>query len=122
LVSTQRVLTQTQLARLLAEVPDRTLRYRTERLFQLGRLGGSRPYRETGSHPFPAECGLALRGFRREGETREPFRASGRERAPHEAIIPHRRERVQTTPFGTRPKQRLGSAASGRCVGSPRHR
>ncbi len=128
LVSTQRVLTQTQLARLLAEVPERTLRYRTERLFQLGLLGRSRPYREAGSHPFhlwptrqadafvrggpvprggeraepnplflahaaavselyvllatgAAEGGLALRGFRREGETREPSCASGRERA-----------------------------------------
>jgi hypothetical protein len=127
LVSTQRVLTQAQLARLLAEVPERTLRYRTERLFQLGLLGRSRPYREAGSHPFhfwptrqadafvrgavprggeraepnplflahaaglselyvllatgAAEGGLVLRGFRREGETREPFRASGRERA-----------------------------------------
>jgi hypothetical protein len=127
LVSTQRVLTQTQLARLLTEVPERTLRYRTERLFQLGLLGRSRPYRESGSHPFhfwptrqadafvrggplprggeraepnplflahtagvselyvllatSAAEGLALRGFRREGEAREPFRASGRERA-----------------------------------------
>jgi Replication-relaxation len=127
LVSTQRVLTQTQLARLLAEVSERTLRYRTERLFRLGLLGRSRPYRETGSHPFHLwptrqadayvrgapvprggeraepnplflahEAALsemyvllatgaagrpALRAFRREGEAREPFRASGRERA-----------------------------------------
>lgn len=121
------MLTQTQLARLLAEVPERTLRYRTERLFRLGLLGRSRPYREAGSHPFHfwptrvadafvrggpvprggeraepnplflahaagvselymllatgAAEGLVLRGFRREGETREPFSASGRERA-----------------------------------------
>jgi hypothetical protein len=125
LISTQRVLTQTQLARLLAEAPERTLRYRTERLFQLGLLGRSRPYREAGSHPYHfwptrqadvfvrggpvprggeraepnplflahaagvselyvllatgAAEGLALHGFRREGEAREPFRSSGRE-------------------------------------------
>jgi hypothetical protein len=52
LLSEQRVLTQTQLERLLPEVPARTLRYRTERLTKLGLVGRSRPYREKGSAPF----------------------------------------------------------------------
>ncbi|MGH2998088.1 MAG: replication-relaxation family protein [Gaiellaceae bacterium] len=52
LLSEQRVLTQTQLERLLADVPARTLRYRTERLTTLGLVGRSRPYREKGSAPF----------------------------------------------------------------------
>src|SRR5229473_3192323 len=52
LLSEQRVLTQTQLERLLADTPARTLRYRTERLTRLGLLGRSRPYREKGSAPF----------------------------------------------------------------------
>ena len=128
LVSEQRVLTQTQLERLFADVPARTLRYRTERLTRLGLLGRSRPYRERGSAPFhywptrvadafargepvprggerpapnpqflahaaglselyvllaaqAAGVDLRLRGFRREGDAREPFRADGRERA-----------------------------------------
>jgi protein involved in plasmid replication-relaxation len=46
------VLTQTQLERLLANTPGRTLRYRTERLTRLGLVGRSRPYREKGSAPF----------------------------------------------------------------------
>jgi hypothetical protein len=52
LLSEQRVLTQTQLERLLADTPARTLRYRTERLTRLGLLGRSRPYRDKGSAPF----------------------------------------------------------------------
>ena len=52
LLSEQRVLTQTQLERLLADTPPRTLRYRTERLTRLGLLGRSRPYRDKGSAPF----------------------------------------------------------------------
>jgi hypothetical protein len=52
LLSEQRVLTQTQLERLLADIPARTLRYRTERLTRLGLVGRSRPYREKGSAPF----------------------------------------------------------------------
>lgn len=51
-LSEQRVLTQTQLERLLHDVPARTLRYRTERLTRLGLVGRSRPYREKGSAPF----------------------------------------------------------------------
>ncbi len=34
------------------DVPDRTLRYRTERLTRLGLVGRSRPYRDKGSAPF----------------------------------------------------------------------
>ncbi|HET6915269.1 MAG TPA: replication-relaxation family protein [Acidimicrobiales bacterium] len=128
LLSEQRVLTQTQLERLLHDVPARTLRYRTERLTRMGLVGRSRPYREKGSAPFhfwPSRAsdafvrgepvprggeraepnpqflhhaerlselyvllqvqapsvGLRLRGFRREGDGREVFRAEGRERA-----------------------------------------
>lgn len=166
LVSTQRVLTQTQLARLLVDVPDRTLRYRTGRLFGLGLLGRSRPYRESGSHPFHlwptrradafvrgapvprggeraepnplflahaadvselyvlfatgSAVGLALRGFRREGEAREPFRASGRERAlaPDALVHLHDERERELLAFveldlGTmsRPRLRLKAAA-----------
>ena len=52
LLCEQRVLTQTQLERLLADTPARTLRYRTERLTKLGLVGRSRPYRDKGSAPF----------------------------------------------------------------------
>jgi hypothetical protein len=52
LLAEQRVLTQTQLERLLADTPARTLRYRTERLTRQGLLGRSRPYRDKGSAPF----------------------------------------------------------------------
>src|SRR6266498_2978562 len=52
LLAEQRVLKQTQLERLLADTPARTLRYRTERLTRLGLLGRSRPYRDRGSAPF----------------------------------------------------------------------
>lgn len=52
LVSDQRVVTSTQLELLLADVPGRTLRYRTEHLHRAGLLGRSRPYRERGSAPY----------------------------------------------------------------------
>lgn len=52
LVSDQRVVTSTQLELLLADVPGRTLRYRTEQLHRAGLLGRSRPYRERGSAPY----------------------------------------------------------------------
>ena len=42
---------QDRLGRLFPEVPERTLRYRTRRLHQLGLAGRSRPYRERGSAP-----------------------------------------------------------------------
>jgi hypothetical protein len=123
-----RVVTQNQLARLFPGVPERTLRYRTRRLHQLGLAGRSRPYRERGStpnHHWPtrrADClmrgdpaprggerrqpnpiflahaaaltglyvalttqaetlGLSLHQYFREGDAREPFTHSGRERA-----------------------------------------
>jgi hypothetical protein len=46
-----RVVTQAQLGRLFPDVPERTLRYRTRRLHELGLAGRSRPYREQGSAP-----------------------------------------------------------------------
>lgn len=52
LVSDQRVVTSTQLELLLADVPGRTLRYRTEHLHRAGLVGRSRPYRERGSAPY----------------------------------------------------------------------
>ncbi|HEY3921060.1 MAG TPA: replication-relaxation family protein [Gaiellaceae bacterium] len=52
LLCEQRVLTQTQLERLVADTPARTLRYRTERLTRQGLVGRSRPYRDKGSAPF----------------------------------------------------------------------
>jgi hypothetical protein len=52
LVSDQRVVTSTQLEFLLADVPGRTLRYRTDHLHRAGLLGRSRPYRERGSAPY----------------------------------------------------------------------
>ena len=52
LVSDQRVVTSTQLELLLADVPGRTLRYRTDHLHRAGLLGRSRPYRERGSAPY----------------------------------------------------------------------
>lgn len=51
IVSRLRVITQPQLERLLDDVPDRTLRYRTRRLHRLRLLGRTRPYRERGSAP-----------------------------------------------------------------------
>jgi hypothetical protein len=123
-----RVVTQTQLGRLFPAVSERTLRYRTRRLHDLGWTGRSRPYRETGSapnHHWPnrradcmmrgepvprggersrpnpsflahaaaltdlyvalateaAKAGLSLQEYRREGEAREPFDGSGKQRA-----------------------------------------
>lgn len=139
LLSEQRVLTQTQLERLLPDIPGRTLRYRTERLTRLGLTGRSRPYREKGSAPFyywptrasdafvrgvPAplggeraepnpqflhhaerlselytllyvqapRVGPRLHNFRREADTREPFRADGRERALAPDALIHLRD------------------------------
>jgi hypothetical protein len=46
-----RVVTQTQLERLHADVPGRSVRYRTKRLHGLGLLGRTRPYRDAGSAP-----------------------------------------------------------------------
>ena len=48
---THRVVRQDQLGRLFGEIPERTLRYRTRRLHELGLAGRSRPYRDRGSAP-----------------------------------------------------------------------
>ena len=61
-LSAQRVLTASQLERLFASIPSRTLRYRTARLTRLGLIGRTRPYRERGSAPFhywPSRAGDA---------------------------------------------------------------
>lgn len=63
LLSAHRVLTQTQLAAISAEVPARTLRYRCNRLAKHGLLGRTRPYRERGSAPhhlWPTRRGEAM--------------------------------------------------------------
>lgn len=78
LLSRHRVLTQTQLAAIVAETPTRTLRYRCARLARHGLAGRSRPYRERGSAPhhlWPTRRGEAvLTGGPppRGGERREP--------------------------------------------------
>lgn len=78
LLTSHRVLTQTQLASINSETPARTLRYRCARLAREGLAGRSRPYRERGSSPhhfWPTRKGEAIvtggpppRG----GERREP--------------------------------------------------
>jgi hypothetical protein len=79
LLSFLRVLTQTQLAKLMSpETPPRTIRYRTARLAKLGLLGRTRPYRERGSAPhhlWPTRRGEAIAEGGpppRGGERREP--------------------------------------------------
>lgn len=73
-----RVVTQTQLIRLFPSVPERTLRYRTRRLHQLGLAGRSRPYREQGSapnHHWPtrrADCLMRGDPTPRGGERKQP--------------------------------------------------
>jgi hypothetical protein len=78
LLSSHRVLTQTQLASISPETPERTLRYRCARLARHGLAGRSRPYRERGSAPhhlWPTRKGEALASGApppRGGERREP--------------------------------------------------
>jgi hypothetical protein len=75
---THRVVTQAQLARLFPGVPERTLRYRTRRLHELGLAGRSRPYRERGSapnHHWPtrrADCLMRGEPVPRGGERSRP--------------------------------------------------
>jgi hypothetical protein len=75
---THRVVTQEQLCRLFPRVPERTLRYRTRRLHDLGLAGRSRPYREQGSapnHHWPtrrADCLIRGEPTPRGGERQEP--------------------------------------------------
>lgn len=73
-----RVARQDQLARLLPDVPERTLRYRTRRLHDLGLMGRTRPYCERGSapnHHWPtrrADCMMNGDSLPRGGERRGP--------------------------------------------------
>ncbi len=73
-----RVVRQDQLARLLPDVRERTLRYRTRRLHDLGLMGRTRPYRERGSapnHHWPtrrADCMMNGDSLPRSGERRGP--------------------------------------------------
>jgi hypothetical protein len=73
-----RVVTQAQLGRLFPGVPERTLRYRTRRLHELGLAGRGRPYRERGSapnHHWPtrrADCLMRGEPVRRGGERSRP--------------------------------------------------
>jgi hypothetical protein len=75
---THRVVRQDQLCRLFPNIPERTLRYRTRRLHDLGLAGRSRPYREHGSapnHHWPtrrADCLMHDEPIPRGGERREP--------------------------------------------------
>ena len=75
---THRVVTQSQLQRLFPAVPERTLRYRTRRLHDLGLAGRSRPYRDQGSapnHHWPtrrADCLMRGEPTPRGGERKQP--------------------------------------------------
>jgi len=75
---THRVVRQDQLRRLFPEIPERTLRYRTRRLHDLGLAGRSRPYREQGSapnHHWPtrrADCLMHGEPVPRGGERKQP--------------------------------------------------
>jgi hypothetical protein len=77
-VCEHRVVRQDQLQRLFPEIPQRTLRYRTRRLHDLGLLGRSRPYRERGSAPYHhwptrrADCLTSGEPAPRGGERRQP--------------------------------------------------
>jgi hypothetical protein len=80
-----RVVRQDQLRRLFPEIPERTLRYRTRRLHELGLAGRSRPYRERGSapnHHWPtrrADC--LMRG--------DPIPRGGERHAPNPVFLAH---------------------------------
>jgi protein involved in plasmid replication-relaxation len=73
-----RVVRTDQLERLFPDVPERTLRYRTRRLHDLGLAGRSRPYRERGSapnHHWPtrrADCLMRGDPVPRGGERKQP--------------------------------------------------
>jgi hypothetical protein len=75
---THRVVTQEQLGRLFPDIPERTLRYRTRRLHDLGLTGRTRPYRERGSapnHHWPtrrADCLMRGDPTPRGGERKQP--------------------------------------------------
>lgn len=73
-----RVVRQDQLERLFPDIPERTLRYRTRRLHDLGLMGRTRPYRERGSapnHHWPtrrADCLMSGEPIPRGGERQRP--------------------------------------------------
>jgi hypothetical protein len=75
---THRVVRQDQLCRLFPHIPERTLRYRTRRLHDLGLAGRSRPYRDQGSapnHHWPtrhADCLMRGEPAPRGGERKQP--------------------------------------------------
>jgi hypothetical protein len=75
---THRVVRQDQLCRLFPQIPERTLRYRTRRLHDLGLAGRSRPYHEHGSapnHHWPtrrADCLMRGEPIPRGGERKQP--------------------------------------------------
>jgi hypothetical protein len=85
LLCEQRVLTQAQLERLHPDMPDRTLRYRTERLTKLGLIGRSRPYREKGSAPFHYWPTRASDAFTRG----DPVPRGGGRAAPNPQFLDH---------------------------------
>ena len=85
LLAEQRVLTQTQLERLLADTPARTLRYRTERLTRQGLVGRSRPYRDKGSAPFHYWPTRASDAFVRG----EPVPSGGERAEPNPQFLHH---------------------------------
>ncbi len=80
-----RVVRQDQLARLFPKVPERTLRYRTRRLHDLGLAGRTRPYREHGSapnHHWPTRRADSLmRG--------EPAPRGGERQEPNPVFLAH---------------------------------
>ncbi|HET8894647.1 MAG TPA: replication-relaxation family protein [Gaiellaceae bacterium] len=84
-VSSQRVLTQTQIEVLFASTPGRTLRYRVERLTRLGLLGRSRPYRDKGSAPFHYWPTRAADAFVRG----EPVPRRGKRAEPNPQFLAH---------------------------------
>jgi hypothetical protein len=75
---THRVARQDQLCRLFPGIPERTLRYRTRRLHDLGLAGRTRPYRDRGSapnHHWPtrrADCLMRGEPIPRGGERKQP--------------------------------------------------
>jgi protein involved in plasmid replication-relaxation len=84
-VSSQRVVTQSQLERLFSNTPGRTLRYRTERLTKRGLLGRSRPYRDKGSAPFHFWPTRVADAFARG----EPVPRGGERREPNPQFLAH---------------------------------
>src|SRR6266567_4029534 len=115
-LSSQRVVTQTQLERLFSSVPGRTLRYRTERLTELGLLGRSRPYRDKGSAPFHYWPTRVADAFARG----EPVPHGGERPEPNPAFLAHAAGlselyvllAAQAPAYGLRPRsfQREGDA------------